>query len=277
MKKSTGRLFVDVVDIVRTEFGGSGICFFRLWHAQTYTRSGCNFPNLSALFGSHLFDLSDLHFTDLVDRQHTFYHQTLRDDRLEFVVNDVNGIDFAFDVATDDRFGDLSGFGKISLAQNAEMLAGNLHLARPAFARLGSIGITPLEEIAPFASYGFHVDVLICLRQQEARSRFEDVGVECAGKSLVARNHDQSDVLLFAMQQQRMIDLAGGFVVNIRARHQRLQYIDQHLRVRTRCQGTLLRLAQLCRRNHLHGLGDLPRVFHAADTPPDVENVCHLD
>src|SRR5262249_45017424 len=37
-----------------------------------------------------------------------------------------------------------------------------------------------------------------------------------------------------------------------------------------------LRAAQLGRRDGLHRLGDLPRVDHAADTAPDVENVGHF-
>src|ERR1039457_3680343 len=47
------------------------------------------------------------------------------------------------------------------------------------------------------------------------------------------------------------------------------------LRIRTRGERAFLRAAQLGRRDGLHGLGDLPRVDHAADAAPDVENVCH--
>ena len=72
-----------------------------------------------------------------------------------------------------------------------------------------------------------------------------------------------------------MLRLAGLGIVNLRARHQRLQHIRQHLRIRTRRQRALLRPPQLRRRDHFHGLGDLPRVDHAADAPPDVENVGH--
>jgi len=41
-------------------------------------------------------------------------------------------------------------------------------------------------------------------------------------------------------------------------------------------ESTLLRAAQLGRRDHLHGLGDLPRVFHAADATPEIEYVSHF-
>src|ERR1700687_2515926 len=65
------------------------------------------------------------------------------------------------------------------------------------------------------------------------------------------------------------------WIVNFSSRHQRLQHVGQHLGIRTSRQSTLLRPAQFCRRDHLHGLGDLPRVGHAANAPPDVENVWH--
>src|SRR5579863_5684000 len=72
-----------------------------------------------------------------------------------------------------------------------------------------------------------------------------------------------------------MLRLARLRIVNLRARHERLQHIRQHLRVRTRRQRALLRPAQLRRRDHLHGLGDLPRVNHAANAATDVENIGH--
>ena len=39
--------------------------------------------------------------------------------------------------------------------------------------------------------------------------------------------------------------------------------------------GALLRATQLGRRDHLHGLGDLPRVLDTADATPKIEYVCH--
>src|SRR5580700_2394376 len=72
-----------------------------------------------------------------------------------------------------------------------------------------------------------------------------------------------------------MFGLARFRIVNLRARDKRLQNIRQHLRIRTRRQRTLLRAAQLSCRDHFHGLGDLPRVDHAANAASDVENICH--
>src|SRR5690242_16493592 len=71
-----------------------------------------------------------------------------------------------------------------------------------------------------------------------------------------------------------MLRLARLRIVDLGPRDQGFQDIGQHLRIRTRGQGALLRAAQFGRGDHLHGLGDLPRVDHAADTPADVENVC---
>jgi hypothetical protein len=107
------------------------------------------------------------------------------------------------------------------------------------------------------------------------RGRLRNVRVERARQPFVARDDDQQNVFLFALRQQRMLRLTRLRIVNFRPRHQRLQHIGQHLRIRTRRQGPFLRPAQLRRRDHLHGLGDLPRVDHAANAPPNVENVRH--
>jgi hypothetical protein len=70
--------------------------------------------------------------------------------------------------------------------------------------------------------------------------------------------------------------VAGLLVVEIDAAAERLEHAGDHARVGPRRQGALLRAAQLGRRDHLHGLGDLPRVFHAADAAPEIEYVCHF-
>ena len=78
-----------------------------------------------------------------------------------------------------------------------------------------------------------------------------------------------------ALGQQGMERLSGLWIVDIGSRYERLQDVRQHLRIGTRGQGALLRAAQFRGRDGLHGLRDLPRVDHAADTAPDVENVGH--
>src|SRR5262249_14681143 len=100
-------------------------------------------------------------------------------------------------------------------------------------------------------------------------------GVECAGKTFLARDHNEQCRFLFPTQQQRMAGFAGNRIVNLSARHQGLENVGKHLGVRTRRQSPFLRPAQLGCRAHLHGLGDLPRVLHAADPAPDIEKVRH--
>src|ERR1019366_9132532 len=68
---------------------------------------------------------------------------------------------------------------------------------------------------------------------------------------------------------------SGDRVVDIGSRHERFENVGEHLRIGTRGERALLGAAQLRRGDGLHGLGDLPRVDHAADAAPDVENVCH--
>ena len=116
----------------------------------------------------------------------------------------------------------------------------------------------------------FKVDVLALLTAlvDELLRRLADVGVETAGKALVAGNHDDQHIFLFALHEQRIHDLAGVLVDEVCAAHQRFQHVGDHLRVGPRLHRALLRTAQLGRRNHLHGLGDLPRVLHTADAPP---------
>ena len=72
-----------------------------------------------------------------------------------------------------------------------------------------------------------------------------------------------------------MARLASFRIANFCARDERLEHVREHLRIGTRRQRTILRPAQLRRRDHFHGFGDLPRVGHAANAAPDVENVCH--
>src|SRR5580698_3428802 len=73
-----------------------------------------------------------------------------------------------------------------------------------------------------------------------------------------------------------MLWLSRIRIINFRSRHQRLQHVGQHLRVGARSQSAFLRTTEFGRRDHFHGLGDLPRVGHAADTAPNVENVGHV-
>ena len=65
-----------------------------------------------------------------------------------------------------------------------------------------------------------------------------------------------------------MAEVAGRLVVEIDAAGERLEHAGDHFGVGASRERALLGAAQLGRRDHLHGLGDLPRVFHAADATP---------
>jgi hypothetical protein len=58
-------------------------------------------------------------------------------------------------------------------------------------------------------------------------------------------------------------------------RIKRIEHSGNHAGVRPGGHGALLGAAQLGRRDHLHGLGDLARVFHASDAASEIEYIRH--
>ena len=167
----------------------------------------------------------------------------------------------------------------IEVHQQAGMVAGQLDFGPPGSnlsdkslrIRLLDVfghGIAPPHLVAALAAHGLNVDFLVGVARDELEGNLEDVGVEGAGKALVARDHDEKHALFRPGQKQRAAQVAGLLVVEIDAARERLQDAGDHARVRPRRQRSLLRLPELGRRDHLHGLGDLPRVFHAADSAP---------
>ena len=86
-----------------------------------------------------------------------------------------------------------------------------------------------------------------------------------AGKSLVAADDDEQHALFRPGDKERMAQVAGLLVEELDTAGQRLQHAGDHFGVWPGRHRPLLRAAQLGRRDHLHGLGDLPRVFHACE------------
>ncbi len=134
-------------------------------------------------------------------------------------------------------------------------------------------GVALAEGVARLAADGFDINVLAsgAALVDEVLSGLDDVRVEGAGEALVACDDDDQDVLLFALDEERMHDIAGV----AHAADERFQHVRDHLGVGPGEHGSLLRAAQLGRRDHLHGLGDLPRVLDTADASPKIEYVCH--
>ena len=73
-----------------------------------------------------------------------------------------------------------------------------------------------------------------------------------------------------------MVRLAGDGIVEFGAGDQAFEDVRHHLRVGAGGHGAFLGAAQFGGRDHLHGLGDLPRIDYAADAALDVENVGHV-
>ncbi len=128
--------------------------------------------------------------------------------------------------------------------------------------------IAPPHLVAALAAHRLNVDLLIGVGVDELERRLQNVRVERARKSLVAADHNQQHALLRPRDKQRMAQVPGRFVEDVDAPRQRFQHAGDHPRIRPGRQRTLLCAAQFRRRHHLHGLGDLPRVLHAANAPP---------
>jgi hypothetical protein len=203
----------------------------------------------------------------------------MRGNCFELVVDDVGGVDLLVCVAGDDALGQVEDALAFKLQQHPRMVAGDfnlgLALAGPGDAAVvaGMLGvdgrgIAAVHLVAALATHGFNVDLLIRVAVDELEGRLENVGVEGSGKTLVAADDDEQDALLRARGKERMAQVAGHLVKDINASGQRCQHTGDHPGIRPGRQCPLLRAAQFRRRDHLHGLGDLPRVFHAADATP---------
>ena len=106
------------------------------------------------------------------------------------------------------------------------------------------------------------------LALQEAHGGADDVGVEAAAQALVRGDHHEQDALARPLLEQ-------GMGVRVGARGHAVQDLQHLPGVGPRGEHGVLGPAQLGRRDHLHGLGDLLRVLDRADPPPDVDEGGH--
>ncbi len=90
-------------------------------------------------------------------------------------------------------------------------------------------------------------------------------GEQALENPLLARRPEQRILVALVTSDK---GLAGAFNSNLIKGAQRGA-------VRARGDHAILRAAQLGGRNHLHGLGDLLRIPHRADAPPDVDQARH--
>ena len=108
---------------------------------------------------------------------------------------------------------------------------------------------------------------------KELGGGFDEIGVEGTGQTFIRGEQDELDALLFATGQQwagGCVFIAGGTVRQIS------HHLLEHGGIGAGGDDTVLRATQLGSRDHLHGLGDLLRVFDGADAPPDVYETWHV-
>src|ERR1700753_458844 len=188
-------------------------------------------------------------------------------------------------VAINDAFSQLEDALVFQLEQHARMVACHFDAALTGLAsgtlflrglRVHGYGITAAEQVTGLAADGLDINLPAGFRTGEvAGSCLEDVGVECAGEAFIAADHNEENALLFADGKERVREVARLLVKNVDTAPERFKDAGDHLGVGTRGERTLLRTAQYSRRAHLHGLGDLARVLHAANAPSEIEYVCH--
>ena len=280
------RIVVDVIhlrcaELLRFRVGLGGIN-----RLQLNARAGGGFGGALALFVGRLGSARNLRNADLQDGQQLLHHYPLLDDRFELVVNDIGRVNLLVNVTGDDALREFVNAAGLELQEHSYMVAGHFGLDL-ALAHLELVaklvglfvvnrrGKMAAQLVAALAAHGLHVDFPVRIAVDELKRRLENVGVEAACKSLVAADDHHQHPLLFADSKERMTQVAGLRIESIDAPRQRLQNAGDHLGVGTRGKRPLLRSAQLGRRDHLHGLGDLPRVFDATDAAPKIEYVCH--
>ena len=132
--------------------------------------------------------------------------------------------------------------------------------------------MTDVSAYAAFASDQFQLNGGVPMLRDKTLRRLDQGGVECARQALVAGHEHQQNTPFGALCEKRI--LAGALIPAGRRRHVR-EHLPQQRPVWSRGDHAVLRAAQFRRRDHLHGLGDLLRVFDRADAPPDIDQARH--
>src|SRR5204862_7997122 len=159
------------------------------------------------------------------ERQYFFDDHALLDDRLEFVVDDVDRIDFGVRVRLDDGFRNILRVTVIEVRKDVHELDANRH--GPAS-----------KEIATFAADRGETDRLVFVFANENLRRANDVGIERAAESPVCSDDDQQNFLFRPDFQERMRDI-------LQAHCEIAEDSFELVRIRTRAENTLLCAPQL--------------------------------
>src|SRR5215469_5030123 len=113
-------------------------------------------------FLRELVELLDVPFADPYDGQHMIHDQSLRDDRLELVVDEINGIDFLTRVTLDDLGSQIARLSELDLVQDSDLFSDDLHFGHATvltlFGSRLSIGKASTKQITALAADGNHID-----------------------------------------------------------------------------------------------------------------------
>src|SRR4051812_9975573 len=160
-KQPLSCLLVDVVS--GAKLGRTFICNRSVLSAHSYSGGCCSLGSPLSLFQGELIGLLNLPLAYLRYRQHMIDHQPLRYDRLEFVINQVHGVDFFARVALNNLFGQIPGMAEFELVENADLLANELDRSNTpvllVIASLLRIREAPAKEVASLAADGNDIDV----------------------------------------------------------------------------------------------------------------------
>src|SRR5580658_2029515 len=179
LKKLLGRLLVDIVYrraskgrsrfIDRVSIGGP--------HPDT-CRLRC-FEPLFTFLDRRLFRHLNINFSDLLDGEQSLGHKALRDDRFEFIEENVDAVDFTSGIARDHALAESASEAVLNFAQYSHVFPNDLHAVDTfwsnlifeldgrngrlsfRFRSLGSNRVASPHEVTAFAAYAFHVYVLI--------------------------------------------------------------------------------------------------------------------
>ena len=102
----------------------------------------------------------------------------------------------------------------------------------------------------------------------ERRRMGQTIDLEPVGKKAIALYKKKYAAANYEKIEEHYDNDLSTHFETVRHRAQPIEVVAEHLGVRPRLHRAVLRAAQLGRRDHLHGLGDLPRVLHTADAPP---------
>src|ERR1700739_4911806 len=130
-KELTGRLLVNVVHLRRADFGSGLVDRVRVDRANSHTGGLGRFESAFALLFFRFFGHADIDHPDFLDGQEVLGDQALRNDRFEFVEENVDAVDFSARVTSDDTGRQSRGETVFDLAKNADVLADDLHAAGP--------------------------------------------------------------------------------------------------------------------------------------------------